>query len=238
MNPIVFENIRTVLSGVQEALVQLARDFGTLIDDLIDAFPNPFGMIDAIFLFTTGLVGRILAIPFQGLQKRIQDMLRRRNLHNKLMRADKAVELAFVGPVIFLQEITLTRGGGFLDWLATTAARWAWMTFKNWKFLWKLTQVKNEAELIKLYVDKVTKRIGFIRIAGLIIGAFAVLCWAGAQLAAIGLAVGIWDGTVQKMILPQDSKRKRVKVIGTVEKRMNVRTGPDSTNKAEPWTTT
>lgn len=227
-----------MLNGVQEAVVALARDFRTLIDDLIAAFPNPFAMVDAVFVFTTGLAGRILAIPFQGLQKRIQDMLRRRKLHNKLMRADKAVELAFIGPVIFLQEITLTRGGGFFDWLATTAARWAWMTFKNWKFIWKLTKVKNEAELIELYVKKFTNRVGTIRIVGLIVGAFAVLCWAGAQLAAIGLAVGIWDGTVQRMILPQDSKRKRVKFTGTYEKRVNVRTGPDSNNRTEPWTTT
>lgn len=204
----------------------LARDFGKLVGDLTDAFPNPWTMLEAVLNFGTGFAGRILAVPFIGLQKRIQNMLKTRGLHNKLIRADKAVEWAFESNIAFIQTVTMTRASGILEWIATTAARWLWMTFKRWSFLWKLAHVKNEIELVNLFIDKFVKRIGTLRMVGLIIGGFVTLLWAGAQLMAVGMAITVWDGTAEKLFLPQDSSRKRVSV-SSYEKRVNKRTGKD-----------
>lgn len=225
--PITFLHLQVLLKGIQQTGIYIAEDFAQLIRDVLDAFPNPFRMISAVLFWGNGLAGRIVALPFVGLEAIVQDYLKVAGLSNKVITGKQAVRWFFESFTAFSQTITLTRDFGILYWLAETAAVWLYRTFKHWQFIWRATRIRNEADLVKLFVDKFARRIGTLRIVGLILGMFLVLAFAGAQLALIGVGITLLDGSAADLFLPQDSKRRRIFIRDKVRRRFNKRPGKD-----------
>lgn len=223
--PVTFLQLEAVLRGVAAQGEILFDEISSLPEALWDAFPNPVAMATAILDAGSGLAGRVMAIPFSGLGEILQRYARVAKLGNKLIRGDDAIRWMFEGFTAFAQTITLTRNFGILVWLAQTAAVWLYRTFKTWTFLWQVAGVANEVELANLFIQKFARRIGTLRIAGLILGAFLVLAFAGAQLLMIGIAVTLVDGSAAKLFLSQNSSRSVFR--GAFSKRVNARRGPD-----------
>lgn len=225
--PVTFIQIQAILRGSAEHLYRFAEEFASLPGDLWDAFPNPWAMVEVVASFSSGFAGRILAIPFAGFESMVRDYLKIAGLHNKLIRGDAALRWTFEGYTAFAQTITLTRDFGILVWLARTAAVWLYRTFRRLSFLWSVIGVANEVELANLFIQKFARRIGTLRITGLILGGFLVVAYAGATALFIGLAITCVDGSAKALFLPQDSARQRVRVR-VIEKRVNRRRGPDT----------
>jgi len=225
VNPLEFY-LRTLLRGVQGQFVALAQDLSGLPLAFIREFPSLLGMLNVLVEFGTSLVARLVAIPFTGLETYIQDLLKLGKLNNKLIRVDDAVHIMFVAYTTFVQTITNTGSNNLATWLAQTAALWVWRTFKHWKFIWKLTKIQNESQLVNLYISKFRSRLAFLKVVSLILGGFIVLAWAGAQLLMIGIGIMLFDGSFQALVLPQDSKRIR-KNVKRQQFRQNARRGAD-----------
>lgn len=221
--------VSILLKGFLLEIGHLAEDFGNMVRNVIRAFPYPVRMLDAFLDFGPTFLGRVVAIPFSGLEAVMLQWLVIGKLHNRLLRASDAVHLMFEAHRAIAQTVTLTRSsGGILTWIATAAGTFVYRTFRHWSFLWKVIKVANEQELIELYIRKLQRRIAFYRIFAMISAGFVALAWAGANLLLTGLAIMLLEGSFQKLLLAQDSKRKRVRVVGKIEVRQNKRKGPDS----------
>jgi len=219
---------KIVARGFEQAAQTIMEDFGQLFLDLWHAFPNPVRMLDILYTFSTGLIGRLVTVPFAGIEGLLIDLARYYKIHNRVMTVEgsiKAVSRA-LGEVV--TNLTGTSSSSLESTLVQGFARWGWALWKRFTFIQKLTRITSYADFVKIFVDKFKSRGRFLGVAFFFIALFASIAWTGALAILMGLALAMVTGEFQKLILPQDSKREWRKKGGMA--RSNKRKGPDKTS--------
>lgn len=218
---------KVIERGIEQATFTFIEDFDSLVKELWDAFPlHPFRMIDAMLRFGTSVAGRILTIPFAGIEGLLLDLLRIAKLHNRVMTTTQAVQLVVRSLGEVVTNLTGTSQSGLLETVLRSAARWVWRVWRHIAFLRAATRWTDEASIIRYFTTKLAKGAKFYGVVLFAIAIFSVIAWTGAIAVLIGLALSVASGTFQDHILAQDSKRVWKKAKGRVA-RENARRGPD-----------
>jgi len=223
----VFELLfETIGRGVSSVLVNLITDFAKLVRDLVRAFPDVVKMADLLVRFGTGLVGRAMAIPFEGAAEMLIARLKETGDNARLIRVDDAIRMFMRGPAEIIQEITLTDESGVVGMLLGSAGRFLYRLAKKVRLLNYLIKAKSEAEFVELIVKSWTSKARLLWYVAIVLGGIALLVALSALVSINALCV-VWIKGLQKdYILPQDSGFKRSKAPRIV--RDNKQTGPDA----------
>jgi len=219
---------KIVARGFEQAAQTIMEDFGMLFRDLWDAFPNVVRMLDILYIFSTGLLGRLITVPFAGIEGLLLDLAKFYKIQHRVMTVEgsiKAVSRA-LGEVV--TNLTGTSSSSLESALATGFARWGWALWKRFGFIQKLTRITSYEDFLKIFIDKFKARGRFLGVAFFFIAVFASIAWTGALAILMGLALAMVTGEFQKLILPQDSKREWRKRGGMA--RQNKRKGPDKSS--------
>lgn len=211
--------------GLEQAAETVFDDFGLLLRDLWDAFPNVFTMFDLLYQFGTGLTGRLITIPFAGIEGMLIDLARFYKIHNRLMTVEQCIKAFTRALAEVVTNLTGTSSSSITSTLLQGLARWAWALWKRWTFIQKLTRITSYEQLAQIFLDKFKARSRFLGIVLFIIAVFASVAWTGALALLMGLSLAMVTGEFQKLLLPQDSKRGWRK--GGAVVRQNARRGYD-----------
>lgn len=202
-------------------------DLFQLFSDLWGAFPNLFSMLDLLVQFATGLLGRLVTVPFAGIEGYLLDILRYYKLQHRVMTTEQFVKAVVRAQSEVVTNLTGTSSNGVVTAMLQGMATWAWSLFKRFQFLQKLTRITSYEQLAKLFVGKFTSRARFYGFILFVVAVFASIAWTGAIAILLGTALAMVTGEFQKYLLPQDSKRVW-RSRGAVH-RQNKRRGPDAT---------
>lgn len=202
----------------------LARRVGRLVLDLVNSFPDPIEMGNAITIFATSIPAIIIEAPVRRHWRNARANVREA-AKNRLMRPEDAIE--------FVEDVLVDTGSILLgispqtlvEWLLTRAAVWAWHVFKEVKFLMALLRVKNQTDMIKLVKRLFLSRLKFLRVK-LIMVLFSVVFYFVARIAGLVLAYRYF--AVNDYVLSQDSKRRWTFPSRPQQKRFNLKRGADS----------
>jgi len=211
--------------GFEQAALTVLEDFGQLLRDLWDDFPNLFAMLDTLYQFSSGLIGRLVTVPFAGIEGLLLDLARFYKIHNRVMTVEQSIKAVTRGLGEVVTNLTGTSSSSLESTLIQGFARWGWALWKRWGFIQKLTRITSYADFVKIFVDRFKARGRFIGIALFVIAIFASVAWTGALAVLMGLGLAMITGEFQKLLLPQDSQRKWRKT-GAVH-RVNKRRGYD-----------
>lgn len=220
------EGIKKLIQrGFEQTLEVLLDDLFKLFADLWDAFPNVFTMLDLMVQFSTGLIGRLITIPFAGVEGYLLDLMRFYKVHNRVMTAEQFVKAVVRAQSEVVTNLTGTSSNSIQTAVLQGLATWSWALWKRFKFIQKLTRITSYEDFLKLYLSKVTSRFRFYGVVVFFVAVFASIAWTGAIAILIGCSLAIVTGEFQKFLLPQNSKRVWRKT-GAVH-RQNRRRGPD-----------
>jgi len=183
-----------------------ARALGRMISDLVDGFPDPLAMFDAVLKFQTGLVAIVVEAPVRRYWRTA-----RANVdaaaHSKLMTPVDAVQ--------WVEDQLVDTGSMFLGispndlvgWLLERAAIWLYQTFKRVKFLLALVKIRNEADAVRLVASIIQGKLKLVRFK-LIFAAIALVFYLVARISGLVMAYRAGP-SVLAYCLPQTSKRTR-----------------------------
>jgi len=217
--------IKLIERGFQQALDVLIEDFFELLKQLWDAFPNVFTMLDLMAQFSTGLLGRLITVPFAGVEGYLLDLMRLYKVNNRVMTAEAFVKAVVRAQSEVVTNLTGTSSNSIQSAVLQGLARWTWALWKRFEFIQALTRIRSYEDLLRIYTSKVTSRARFYGVVLFVVAIFASIAWTGAIAILIGCSLSIVTGDFQKFLLPQDSKRVWRRT-GAVH-RQNRRRGPD-----------
>ena len=216
---------KIIARGFEQAAVNVFDDFGDLLHNLWEDFPNVFSMLDRLFQFSTGLIGRLITIPFAGIEGLLIDLARFYGIANRLMTVEQAIRSVTVALGEVVTNLTGTSSSSIESALIQGFARWGWALWKRWTFIQSLTNIKSYEDFVRIFIDKFRNRGRFLGVALFVVALFSSIAWTGALAVLMGLALAMVTGEFQKLLLPQDSTRKWRKK-GAVH-RVNSRRGHD-----------
>lgn len=214
-----------IIGGLESLLEDLVIDTYRLVRDLIRAFPNVPRMIDLWTRYTTSLIGRALAVPWRSMERVFIGVLRRENLHNRVIRLDRAFEVIFRSLEEYVQAWTFTDETGILAVMANRWARWLWRITKKFRLLSILIR-KGQDEFAEAVVNSLIRKGRLIWYAALVLGIILSFAVFALPAVAFGLSLQFLKGEFHRAVLPQDSARSWRKKGGVA--RRNVRRGPDT----------
>jgi len=216
---------KIVARGFQQAGETVMEDFGLLFRDLWDAFPNILRMLDILYSFSTGLIGRLVTVPFAGIEGLLIDLARFYKINNRVMTVEQSIKAVSRALGEVVTNLTGTSSSSLESTIVQGFARWGWALWKRFGFIQKLTRITSYADFVKIFVDKFKARGRFLGVAFFFIALFSSIAWTGALAILMGLALAMVTGEFQKLLLPQDSKREWNKKRAM--RRVNRRRGPD-----------
>ncbi len=171
------------------------------VELVIQAFPNPVAMLDAVVNFFTGLPGVFVSAPFVAMEAALISRLKKAKMHNRVMTLEKAIHLAFDAHAEVARNLTFTDSSGLIGWLAGAIGRFLWSLAKNLKLLRNLIGAKTEAEAIQVVLRSLQSKANLLRVVAMVIGILLAIEWIGFLLWNIGLMLIFIEGGVNKLLL-------------------------------------
>lgn len=218
--------VEAIARGIARELENLHRESVESWQAFWNAFPHVWRMANIATVWFTGLIGRLVAVPYSGLAEVCIARLKLFGYGQQLMRLDDAVRLIVAGPISVLQNVTMTSDNSLLAVFAGILARFVYIWVKRVKWLAFLLRGVTIEEFILKVIAAFKKKGIRLFWALIVLGMFAILSAVAAVMGLWLLPIAFIDGRAQKLLLPQDSKRKWRKRGGMA--RHNVRTGPDA----------
>lgn len=221
------EGIKKIIGrGFEQAADTVLEDFSGLLRDLWDAFPNPWAMFDLLYQFATGLLGRLITVPFAGIEGMLLDLAKVYGISNRLMTVESCIKSVSRALSEVVTNMTGTSSSSIESALVQGFARWAWALWKRWGFIQKLTNITSYEDFVKIFLQRLRNRGRFLGVAVFVVAIFSSIAWTGALAILMGLSLAMVTGEFQKLLLPQDSKREWRS--GGAVRRVNARRGPDT----------
>lgn len=222
------EGVKAIISrGIDQAAAVLLEDFVQLARDLWAAFPNLVAMLDLVMRFGTGLAGRIITIPFAGIEGLLLDLLRTMKLNNRVMTTESFVKSSIRALGSVVTTLTMTGESGIVESMLAALGRATWRVWKHLKFIQALTRIRSEAELVQYFIrSRITNNLRFYGVILFVVGVFAAVAWTGALAMLMAMSLSFIDGSFRDHLLAQDSKREWRSGGAVVRK--NKRRGPDT----------
>lgn len=227
MNPLL--RVFLLLELLWSAAAAILERFGQFLEELIAAFPDPVSLADATTRWLTSTVGIVLGTQASQLLRLARTQIDK-ELHSRLIKPVDCFRFLEFAWSDLIRAATNTRDAGLIEWATQTLVLWLWRTFKRYKKLWDILNIKNEIELL-LFVKKLLgKRLQTIAayfVAGV---AATVILTFQSMFAALIL---VYSEDFKKYCLPQDSRRK-TSHPKSVTRRLNARPGPDTGKPVPP----
>jgi len=218
-----------VFRGLKEELELLIEDTENFVKELRRAIPNVFRMLDLTSRFVTSLTGRLLTVPLTGLGEAFIAQLRKRGIHNRLLRLDEAVRLFIDGPKEALRQITFTSDSGIIQVLIVWSAQFIHRTIKRIRLLSWLFKVRSEEQFVEVILRVWSGKLKILRFLiwlGIVVLFLSLVVVVSAYVSIGCLCIPFITGDWVKRVLPQDSRRAWRK--GGAVVRRNLRRGPDA----------
>lgn len=227
-DPIVIQlGWKIILDGFRLSFQTLVDDLIQLTFDLESAFPNPFRMVDVVVEFYTGLTGRLLAVPFAGIEAQILKLIKLTGYGSRVMTLNSAVKMFSASFREIMLNVTGTSENGLVTVLLMNTARWIWNLRTRYKLLRLIIRAPSfEVFYQQWVVVRLTRKAKFYGVALMVVAFFAIVAWIGILASLVGIVLMVLTGAIPKYLLPQDSSRQWRRRGGMA--RVNRRTGPDT----------
>jgi len=221
---VIVKAANAILRGLFAESASLISDSVDLIIDVVKAFPDLARMTDLIARYVTGLLGRLLAIPWSGYGEVFGDAVQ--ELYgSRLMTPRDCVRLVFRIPTEILQAITFTDESGILQVIVTWLARGLYRLVKRFKLIAALLRVKSEEQFVALILKTLKGKGRKVFWVVLIIGILAFETLLAGYVFVWGMTLIVFNGNMSEYLLAQDSKRMWKK--RSSQARVNRRPGED-----------
>lgn len=224
---------QVVGSAIEAVLLGIDSELKTLFEDSLEAwlafwkaFPNIPKMADIALRWMTSLTGRLVTVPYSGLGELFISRLKPLGYNARLIRLDDAVRLIVTGPKVLLRYATLTDETGIVGLLAGWLARFIYIWTKRIRWLAFLIREPTVETFVAKVVKSLKFKMRFFFWGAVVLGALVLLSAICVLGGLVLFPLGFLNGDSQKLLLPQDSKRKWRRKGGNA--RINRRRGPDT----------
>jgi len=227
-NPVVVQlGWKIILDGFRLTFTTLTDDLVQLTIDLERAFPNPYRMLDVVVQFWTSLTGRLLGVPFAGIEAQILKLIGLTGYGNRVLTLNSAVRMFSSAFREIMLNVTGTSENGIVTVLLMNTARWVWALRTRYKLLRLIIRAPSFEEFFQQWVvRRLTSKARFYGVALLVVAFFSVVAWVGLLASLLGIVLMVLTGAIPKYLLAQDSKRVWRRRGGMA--RQNRRAGPDT----------
>jgi hypothetical protein len=217
---------KIILDGFVLSFGRLGDDFLKLTIDLERAFPNPYRMVDVLVQFYSGLTGRLLGVPFAGIEAQILKLISWTGYGSRVLTLNSAVRMQAACFREIMLNITGTSENGLVTALLMSVARWVWALRTRYKLLRLLIRASSFEQFFQDWVvRRLTSKAKFYGVALLVVVFFSIIAWIGTVASLLGIVLMVLTGALPKFLLPQDSSRAWRRRGGMA--RVNRRVGPD-----------
>jgi len=213
--------------GLASTLDNVRTEWFDMVEKVAEAFPNPLRVTEAILLGTSGMVSKFLLISHRGMFELFRLRLKADGMANRVTTLDKAARGAYAAFEQTFGELTFTGKNDLLEAILEWLAKFVYGLVKDIAFIRKLLKIKSEAELVALFLRKAKGTLVLARLLGVVLAVVFALASLSFGISFAMLYLGA--DALYEFVLPQDSRRERVKVPKgeTVRKRVNLGPGPD-----------
>jgi hypothetical protein len=217
---------KIILDGFVLSFKTFTDDVLGLVDELEKAFPNPVAMADVLVQFYSGLVGRLLGVPFAGIEAQILRLIKLTGYGNRVMTLNSAVRMFAASFREIMLNVTGTSENGLVTSLLMASARFIWQLRSRFKLLRLIIRAPSfEVFFEEWVVRRLTRKARFYGVALVVVGFFAMVAWVGILASLLGIVLMVLTGSIPRFLLAQDSTRFWRRRGGMA--RMNARRGPD-----------
>lgn len=220
--------LEAIWGGIGHMLEALFDRIGFGAAEMWHKFPNPIGMLDAFLKTTSECIGIMLSTPFYVIEEVFFNIFERvftPSQQKRLVRVDQFLHAIFLTFREAFQSGSTFQESGFADAIGNWLARTTWQILKRFGLIRRVLRVQTLEQLTALFVNGLKRRANLVLYVLVAIVTFCGMVWISTCYFCFCV---LWKWPIiEKVILPQDSKRVYQKKYRAVRQN-RVKPGPDT----------